>query len=106
MASLAPLLLSALKGGDEAAKAIESKAARELSALVIAVWQKSGMVDGELALTGSILQRFPGIRQRVISTLDAAFPALRIGDPLGTPAEGAANLAIALFSCPDKTKKG
>ena len=106
VASLAPLLLSALKGGDEAAKAIESKAARELSALVIAVWQKSGMVDGELALTGSILQRFPGIRQRVISTLTAAFPALRIGDPLGTPAEGAANLARALFSCPDKTKKG
>ena len=52
------------------------------------------MTDGELALTGSILQHYPLIREGVIQTLKKDLPALLVGDPLGTPAEGAAALAL------------
>ncbi len=97
VASLAPLLLQALEQSDISAAAIEEKAIIGLSGLVIAAWKTAGITGGELALTGSILQRYPGIRKGVISCVSAALPDLRIGDPRGTPAEGAAALAVRYF---------
>lgn len=106
VASLAPLLLTALEQKDAVAEAIEQKAIKDLSGMVLAAWEKAGMKDGELALTGSILQRFPSIRQGVIHYVSAAFPMLRIGDPRGTPVEGAASLSLQLFSHHTTKKKG
>ena len=106
IASLAPLLLTALEQKDAAAVVIEQKAITDLSGMVLAAWAKAGMRDGELALTGSILQRYPGIRQGVIHNVSTALPALRIGDPRGTPVEGAASLSLQLFSNHTTEKKG
>ncbi len=97
VAALAPLLLEALEQNDDAADAIRQKAIRDLVDMVTAAWKKAGMTGGGLALTGSILQRFSAIRQGVISSLNSALPALQVGDPRGTPAEGAASLALQLF---------
>lgn len=97
IAALAPLLLPALDQGDAAAVAIEKKAASDLSDLVISAWKTADMSAGELALTGSILRQYPGIRRGVVSGINAVFPSLRIGDPRGTPAEGAAALALQHF---------
>lgn len=97
VASLAPLLLQALEQHDAAAAGIQEKAILDLAGLVTAAWKTAGMTGGELALTGSILQRYPGIRQGVIARVNAVFPDLRIGDPRGTPAEGAAALALLCF---------
>ena len=94
IAALSPLLLDALAREDAAALRIAEKAAAALVELVTAAWQNAHMTDGELALTGSILQHYPLIREGVIQALKKDLPALRVGDPLGTPAEGAAALAI------------
>ena len=98
IASLAPLLLEALAREDAAALRIAEKAAAALAQLVTAAWKNAHIQDGELALTGSILQRYPRIREGVILSLKKKLPALRVGDPLGTPAEGAAALALQLGS--------
>lgn len=94
IAALSPLLLDALAREDAAALRIAEKAAAALTELVTAAWQNARMTDGELALTGSILQHYPLIREGVIQALKKDLPALRVGDPLGTPAEGAAALAL------------
>ena len=94
VASLAPLLLPALEAGDDAAREIAQKAAADLAELVTAGWQKMGMLDGELALTGSILTRYAPIRQMLEEKLQAALPALRIQAPRASAAQGAAMLAL------------
>ena len=96
VASLAPLLLRALEAGDEAAWRIAQKAAADLAELVIAGWRKTGMRDGELALTGSILTRYASIRQMVEEKLQTALPALRIQAPRASAAQGAAMLALQI----------
>lgn len=98
IASLAPLLLEALAREDAAALRIAEKAAAALAQLVTAAWKNAHIQDGELALTGSILQRYARIREGVILSLKKKLPALRVGEPLGTPAEGAAALALQLGS--------
>lgn len=94
IAALAPLLLPALEAGDAVALSIAQKAASELSELILTGWRKTGMEDGELALTGSILTRFLPIRQMVENKIHAALPEIRILSPRGSAAQGAAMLAL------------
>ena len=96
VAALSPLLLDALDAGDAAAREIAHRAANELTELVVAGWRKNGLTGGELALTGSILTRYDVIRQDVIRQVHAAFPHIRIHDPLGSAAQGAAKLAMKM----------
>ena len=93
IASLAPLLLPALKAGDEAALAIAKKAAEDLSELVLTGWRKTGMEDGEIAMTGSILNRYAQIRAMTEERIHAALPKVSIISPRFSPAIGAAIMA-------------
>ncbi len=98
VASLAPLLLPALEAGDRTAREIAQWAADDLCELVLALWRKTGMRDGELALTGSILTRYAPIRQMVEERLRLALPALRVQAPRASAAQGAAMLAMRGFA--------
>ncbi len=97
IASLASLLPEALDAEDPAGVRITQKAARELADLVCTGWRKAGMTDGELAMTGGILQHIPQIRSQVEEQIHAYYPGISIVDPHGTPAQGAARLAIEKF---------
>ena len=96
IAALAPLLLPALEAGDKAAERIARKAAEDLSDLVIIGFRKSGMEDGEAALTGSILTRFLPIRALTEARIRAALPGVSIISPRFSPARGAAMTAREL----------
>ena len=96
IATLSRLLEPALNRKDDAALSIADHASGELAQLVLTGWRKTGMRDGELALTGSILQRNDWIRHQTTCKLNAVYPALRIRDPLASPAIGAARMAMKL----------
>lgn len=98
IASLAPLLNRALAQEDAAALTIANRAADDLAELVCTAWRKTGMRGGELALMGSILQRYPPIRERVVQLCQSAFPKLTIRSPRGSASQGAARLAMEIFS--------
>ena len=87
------LLPEALRQGDETALAIAETAAEDLSEIVLAGWRKTGMEDGELALTGSILEHFDGIRESMAQRVHAVYPKIEIGFPKSDPAHGAAGIA-------------
>ena len=93
IASLAPLLLPALEAEDEAAFTIAKKAAEDLSELVMTGWRKTGMEDGEIAMTGSILNRYAPIRALTEERIRAALPKVNIIAPRFSPAQGAAIMA-------------
>ena len=93
IASLAPLLLTALTQEDPAALAIADHAAEELAALACAVWRKLGLQGGELALLGSILTRYERIRAGVTRLCRAAYPDMKVIAPRASAAMGAALLA-------------
>ena len=93
IASLAPLLLPALDAKDEAALEIAGQAANDLAELVITGWRKTGMEDGEIAMTGSILNRYAPIRTRTEERIRAALPKVSIISPRFSPARGAAMMA-------------
>lgn len=97
VASLAPLLLPALEAEDEAASEIARKAAEDLSELVITGWKKSGMTDGEAAMTGSILNRYAPIRTMTEERIRAALPKVQVISPRFSPAQGAAFMARETF---------
>lgn len=101
IASLAPLLLPALEAGDEAALAIAGHAADDLAELVITGWRKTGMRDGEIAMTGSILNRFAPIRALTEECIRAALPHVSIISPRFSPAQGAAMMAREILELPD-----
>ncbi len=96
VASLAPLLAEALAGKDETAQGIAEKAAADLAELALTAWRKTGMRDGELALTGSILNRFSFIRELTERKILDALPALRVIAPRANAAQGAALLALKM----------
>lgn len=96
VAALAPLLLPALEQEDAAALAIARAAAEELALLACTAWKNLGLDRGELALTGSILQRYPCIRQEVAQRCLARHPHMKIIDPRGSAAFGAARLALEM----------
>lgn len=96
VASLAPIMLKALDMGDEAAMNIAMKAARELAELAIAVWKTLELTEGELAFIGSILLRCDAINREVTRLCEAACPGLKVIQAHGTPAQGAAKLALKM----------
>ena len=96
IASLAPLLLPALEAGDEAAWEIADQAAGDLAELAITGWRKTGMEDGEIAMTGSILNRYAPIRSLAEERIRAALPKVSIISPRFYPARGAAMMAQEL----------
>ncbi len=98
IASLAPILTEALREGDETAREIARKAAADLAEMVTALWRKSGMKDGELALMGSILTHIPEIRTGMEKHVRAEYPDIRIIAPRRSPAAGAAALAAKYAS--------
>lgn len=93
VASIAPLMLKALEAGDEAARDIALKAARELTELVKGVWRTLQLTQGELAFVGSILLRCEFINREVTRLCEASCPGLKVIQAHGTPAQGAAKLA-------------
>ena len=98
IAALAPLLLPALEAGDEAAGEIARKAANDLAELVITGWRKTGMRDGEAAMTGSILNRYAPIRSMAEARIHAELPEVRLISPRYSPARGAALMARDLIA--------
>ena len=98
IASLAPLLLPALEAGDETALAIAGQAANDLAELVINGFRKTGMEDGEIAMTGSILNRYAPIRALTEERVRAALPKVSIISPRFSPAQGAAIMAKEAIS--------
>jgi len=93
IAALAPLLQSALDKQDEVAQGIAEHAAQDLCDLVEALWHRAALTEGELALSGSILLKMPMIRARLTALLGTRIPLLRMVEPWGTAAEGAALMA-------------
>ena len=67
-----------------------------MALLACTAWQNLKLERGELALTGSILQRYPHIRQGVAERCLARYPHMEIIDPRGSAAWGAARLALAM----------
>ena len=97
IASLARLLPEALDAEDPAGIRIAQKAAKDLADLVCTGWRRTGMTDGELAMSGSILQHICQIRELVEKQIHASYPEIRIIEPHSTPAQGAARLALEKF---------
>lgn len=93
IAALSPLLLTALEQGDSAALKIADKAASALAELAVAAWRSLRLTQGELAVTGSILKRYPRIRRELECLCHQACPQMTIIDPRGSAAQGAALLA-------------
>lgn len=93
IASLAPLLLKALKEEDWCAEQICEKASRELVKLVLPVANLLSLENGELAFLGGILEHYEPITHRVTALLTKEFPELHIVKPKGDSAIGAALLA-------------
>lgn len=98
VASLAPLLLQAIRMNDHTACQIALRAGDDLAELVLCAWKTAGMTGGELALFGSILTYYPEIRSRLLDRLQSSLPSLTIVAPRRTAARGAADLARAQFS--------
>ncbi len=94
IASLAPLLISALEREDEAARAIAVRAAGELALMAATVLGRLSLEAGVIALTGSILTQMPAIRQRVEEELASRYPALSCIQPRQDAAVGAAAMAL------------
>lgn len=101
IAALAPLLSDALAANDAAAQAIADSAGRTLAEMALNTWRRAGLSGGELALSGSVLERQPRIREQVIARCNAQYPDMRIISPRGTPAEGAARIAQTLARAAD-----
>ena len=97
IAALARLLEAALAAEDETALRIARRAAADLVELVTAGWRKTGLQDGELALTGGVLRPGSLIRTWTEEGVAAAYPAIRIHEPLASPAAGAVRLAMTVF---------
>ena len=93
VAALASLLPDALAVKDPAAKETARQAAEDLAELAETGWKKSGLEEGRLAVSGSILLRIPEIRKQLEKRLARTCPGLCVTEPLGTPAEGAAKMA-------------
>lgn len=93
IAALAPLLLRALELHDAAAERIAETASEALAELAGTTWRRLGLMEGELAMTGSILTHYIFVRTRTEQLLKTAWPAMHIIAPHFDAAYGAALLA-------------
>lgn len=96
IAALAPLLKCALDQEDTVGRKIAAEAARKLAEMAIAVWRRLELRDGELALTGSILDHFPMIREETGRLCREFCPEMIVIRPWGNACEGAVKLAMKL----------
>lgn len=96
IAAIAPLLKRALDAGDKAAQDIASEAAKKLAELAIAVWRQLNLCRGELALTGSILENYPAIRDEVCRLCRKSCPEMIVIRPRGSACEGAVRMTMRL----------
>ena len=98
IAALATLLRPALAQSDAAALRIAEKASADLADMVTALWHRAGLTKGELVFSGSIPEHYPEIAEGVTERLRQTLPELRVTEPHGTAAQGAARLAVAAVS--------
>ena len=96
IAALAPLLNRALDADDAAAKQIAQIAANELAQLAVAVWKKLGLHQGQLALTGSILEHFNVIHDELCRLIQEFCPEINIIAPQERACDGAVKLATRM----------
>ena len=96
IAALAPLLNHAIAADDEAAQKIALAAAKELAELVIAVWKTLNLRQGQLALTGSILEHFSSIREEVSRLVCRKYPETEVLASHNDACAGALKLAIKM----------
>lgn len=94
IASLAPLLLDALKKEDSQAIAISNKAAIELVKLVVPISHELQLQQGEIALMGGILTHYPVIREKVVHLLHNELPELKVIEAKSDCVTGAAFIAL------------
>lgn len=94
IASVAPLLIEALKEDDSQAVAICNKAGSELVKLVITVSNNLNLEQGEIVLMGGILTHYKGIRENVEIRLHKILPELKVIDGKYDSATGAALIAL------------
>lgn len=93
IAKVAPLLLKALKEGDEQADSICNKAIDELVKLAIAVAKELCLEEGSLALLGGILKYYEPIKEGVVKRLQEELPKLHIIEAKHESVTGAALIA-------------
>ena len=93
IASLAPLLIAALQKNDNVALNIARKCAEELSFLAISAFKKANIVNGDIALIGSIFKYYDYIKFETIKLLEKELPDIQIIEPKLKPSQGAAKLA-------------
>lgn len=98
IASLTPLLIEALNKDDAVAINIAQKAAKELALLVISVFKKADITNGEIALMGSIFKHYDYIKAETIKILNKELPDGVIIEPKLTASQGAAKLAKEIFN--------
>lgn len=95
MAALAPLFSDARDKGDEAALAIQTKAAAQLALLVQGVAGSLGMHRANVVFSGSIILKDPPLRASVEELLARSNPGLCVTDAQSDAARGAALMALA-----------
>lgn len=93
VAALAPMLTDACERNDVTALAIAEKAASELALLVTPLAIRLGLKEGECAMSGSILQKDPFIRERFLALISVGLPSLYCRLSKGDAALGAIFLA-------------
>lgn len=93
IAALSILLPEACAAGDGAALAIADKCADELVKLVVPVADKLGMQAGQLALSGSVLQKDVLIQGKFKNRLQQLYPDMDCIEPKFDAAYGAVLLA-------------
>ena len=76
---------------------IANKAAQDLAELVVAVWKKADIQNGEVALLGSIVTYYEYIEKQIIDILKKELPTAKLIKPRQEPAKGAAKLAVEMF---------
>jgi N-acetylglucosamine kinase-like BadF-type ATPase len=95
IASLAPIVIEAAEGGDEAALQILANAARELTAHVRAALPKLNL-PVSLALVGSVISTDNSLSRNVKQLIRTEFPQIIIQKADHPPALGAALLALKI----------
>jgi len=97
IAALAPLLSEACALGDEAALRIAQHTAAELVQLVLPVAERLTLVDGELAMAGSVLLRSEHVREAFVARLRESCPGVRAIAPRRDASAGAALMALRVL---------
>lgn len=94
LASFAPDVMACAVQGDGPSAGIIRRAGEELAATARA--SLTGELPKLVAFSGSIIVHCPVIRETAIEQLHRIDPGVDVIDPLGTPLDGAARLAMAV----------